>query len=107
MTQQQGPEGPDIVDIAVAIGVPDPGPLAADDDRGFAPDRAVGSDRAVHAPREKLLGALAPGEVGRPGHQRQAPVLGSWRGKRGPGPDARACSQRTYSRDLSSTTCSA
>jgi len=41
VAEQEGPEGTDVVEVAIAVGVPDVGPCAPDQDRGLAPDGTV------------------------------------------------------------------
>ena len=50
--------GADVVDVLVAVGVPDIGTFAAHQERRIAAHRAKGPDRRVHASGDELFGAL-------------------------------------------------
>ena len=50
--------GADVVDVAVAVDVPNVGAGAADEEGGLAADGAEGADRGIHAAGDKLFSAL-------------------------------------------------
>ena len=52
MAQNQGPPGPDQVDVAVAVRIDEIGPLPRTKNRGVPPDAFEGPDRAVDAAHE-------------------------------------------------------
>src|SRR5882757_7437594 len=60
----------DVVDVLIAVGVPDAGTLAAHDVKRIASDRAKRAYRRIHASGNQLLSALLKlaGLVGFAGH---------------------------------------
>ena len=55
VAQNEGPPGANVVDVLVAIGVPDVGATAPDDKEGFPAYVLEGANGAVDAAREVLL----------------------------------------------------
>src|SRR5579859_3378574 len=60
VSKDEGPESSDVIDVPVAVDIPDERALAAAHDRWVAADRAISPDRAVHSPRKQLVRPLTP-----------------------------------------------
>ena len=58
VAQNQRAPGADVVDVAIAVGVPDVRALAADEERRVAADRTEGADRRIHSAGNELLSSL-------------------------------------------------
>ena len=58
VAQDHGTPGPDEVQVAVPVGIGDPGSLGPDDEEGIAAHTPEGPHRAVHPPGDGLLGPL-------------------------------------------------
>ena len=58
VAQNQRPPGADVVDVLVAVGIPDIGTFAAHQERRIAAHGAERPDRRVHASRDELFCAL-------------------------------------------------
>ncbi len=61
VAQRQRAERAHVIDVALAVRIPDIGPTAPDHDGGLSSDRPVCTHRTVDAARENLLSPLAPG----------------------------------------------
>jgi hypothetical protein len=58
VAEDERPPGTDIVDVAIAVGVPDVRAQAANQERRVAADRAEGANGRVDAAGDKLLGTF-------------------------------------------------
>ena len=58
MAKDQGTPRADVVDVAVAVGIPDVGALAADKERRLAANRAESTHGRVDAAGDELLGTF-------------------------------------------------
>ena len=56
VTKDEWPPRTDVIEVAVAIEVKEPGPLAPVDKEGLTPNGTKGAGRAVHAPRDQGSG---------------------------------------------------